>query len=63
MLATGGDSAAAHSCMSLFSKTQAELSFPVSAWSLQCGQRVMNTIERKKRSRERGSGDGGECVG
>lgn len=45
--------------------TQAELLFCVSAWSLQCGQRVMNTMERKieERRRARGSGDGEECVG
>lgn len=58
--------AAPHSYMSLFSKThtQAELLFSVSAWSLQCGQRVMNTMEREKQRRgARGSGDGGECVG
>lgn len=54
-----GAGAGAHSCMSLFSKAQAELSFPVSAWSLQCGQRVMKTIERKKKKEEQRDGEWG----
>lgn len=35
-----------------FSKTHKHSSYSVSAWSLQCGQRVMNTMERKQERRE-----------